>query len=368
MRPFDLFTSLSEKLLNYEPLLRIYDKRNHYFPLKDIEMYSKFDQIDWAKILVNYQTVLKGLYVYIANDDYLNNSESYINDEIFDLHEEFLSFDIRNANDEQKELFLKTILLLNLYACCVVQQGNLDRLLSNGELDTKKSVNTMFRGEDNYSYSLMPSMYRDLKINELTVINFNELHSYYDSKKLISKYRLFCGNADVDYTFCSLMQHAGCKSPFLDVTSDIKVALSFACHTNQNTDGALYVFNAIQENKRNDMRNISVVITNRRFDLMTIIRRTPILFCDISKFDVSMTLLREQTNDRMIFQKGAFLYINRCIIVNNVLLLPITNKRIKKYRITKDMKNHFDTLFQQPENNRHYYDYLLNPYEYLKSK
>lgn len=368
MRPFDLFASLSEKLLNYEPLLRIYDKRNHSFPLKDIEMYSKFDQIDWAKILVNYQSVLKGLYVYIANDDYLNNFESYINDEIFDLHEEFLSFDIYNANDEQKELFLKTILLLNLYACCVVQQGNPDRILSNGELDTKKSVNTMFRGEDNYSYSLLPSVYRDLKINKLTVINFNELHSYYNSKKLISKYRSFCGNTDVDYVFCSLMQHAGCKSPFLDVTSDIKVALSFACHTNQNTDGALYVFNSIQENKKNDMRNISVVITNRRFDLMTIIRRTPILFCDISKFDVSMKLLKEQTNDRMIFQKGAFLYINRCIIVNNVLLLPITNKRIKKYRLTKEMKNHFDTLFQQPENNRYYYDYLLNPYEYLKSK
>ena len=111
------------------------------------------------------------------------------------------------------------------------------------------------------------------------------------------------------------------------------------------------------------MRDLSVFVTNRKLDLKSVLRKTPIIICGIDKFDLELKLFTAQTNDRMKFQKGAFLYINKCVIVNNKILLPVFNKYLKKYRISSAYKKDYQN-FVEP---RYKYEFLMDPYKYLKS-
>ena len=159
------------------------------------------------------------------------------------------------------------------------------------------------------------------------------------------------------------MQHAGCKSPLLDITKNSKIAVSFASDKNRKHDGSLYVFSDIKEiDASENMKRLSIFAINKKLDYLTIIRRTRIIFCGLDKFDVEFKILTSQTNDRMKFQEGAFLYINKCIIVNKKLLLPISNKKIKKYRVTSTYKN----KYQASAEPRYQVRYLMDPYSYLK--
>jgi len=302
---FELITRLSQKLLLYAPLQDIYDVNRHNFPLKQIESFSDFGLIDWMKIKENYFKVLNGLYFYIGNDDYINKTENNINDDIFDLFTDFKLISITKFNDEQKELFIKTTLLLNLYACCVEPIGNSSHLLDSGTFDTKKQ-GFFYRGESKFSFNLIPSIFRTININGLKLFKEEEILNFYKARKLIQKYNSFENYSSLNYEFCALMQHAGCKSPFLDLTLDSKVALSFASSENQNEDGSIYVFNNMIPaiDKNDEIKDIFVVVSNKKFDLHTILGSDSILLCDIDKFDVDAVIYTKKTNDRMKMQKG----------------------------------------------------------------
>ncbi len=373
MDNIDLFTkylrSLSAKLLAYEPLQKIYDISRHSLPLSGVKTYSNLQRSDWLKIYGNYRNVLSGLQRYIDDDGYFGGPENEINSDLFDLYDLLIpETEILNLAVNDKELFIKTVLLANLYACCVFPRGVIQEVVDE-ELDLTRvpQNDSLYRGEDDYGYSLVPSVFREIgRTGGSRVINYSDLFAFYHNRHLISKYSEYKSFTEVDYEFCALMQHAGCKSPFLDCSTDHRVGLAFATESNDSKDGSLYVFNGVKDadSKTLKLRGMSVFITDRKLDLLTVVRRTPILLCDLSKFDVEICVLRAQTNDRMTFQKGAFLFMNKAIIVNGGLLLPITNRRIKKYRIPASDKLAISRKIEQ-KHPRYLYKYLMDPYLYF---
>lgn len=167
----------------------------------------------------------------------------------------------------------------------------------------------------------------------------------------------------INYEFCSLMQHCGCNSPFIDLTLNPKVALSFACSSKQDVDGSIYVFDGIPTvSKNNEIADIDVILTNRKLNLMTFIGEEPILFCGLDKFDVSAVIYTFKTNDRMKMQKGAFLFLRHCLIINGRLLLPVNNKYIKKYRLNPEFKRDYVKLVSETVDD---IKYLMNPYDFF---
>ena len=362
---FSIIDLVEDKLLNYEPIKEIYYVERHHNPISEIVGLIEKIRINWIRIRNNFLNVLKVLSLYIDKDDYLDNQESYINEDIFELN--LLANNINMTQYESNDVYLEKIakitLLLNLYACCVVPQGNPKYILNDDWLNYKVNQNVYFRGEEDYNYSLMPSIYRNEMFGVVgKTLNFaNFLFPYYYDRKLIEKYNEFQEYTEINYDFCSLMQHAGCKSPLLDITKDPRVALSFASCSNNGKDGSIYVFSGIKETSNDEMRKLSVFAVDRKLDYLTVVRKTPILLCGLDKFELELEILTLKSNDRMKFQKGAFLFINKCIIVNNKVLLPVSNKHIKKYKIPAADKGKIINSL----NKRYDKKYLMNPYAFL---
>lgn len=66
----------------------------------------------------------------------------------------------------------------------------------------------------------------------------------------------------------------------------------------------------------------------------------------------------------MVFQRGAFLYLNKGIVINGKLLLPIGNKVIKKYRIDSLTRERIKkTIAEEP---RYSIEPLMDPYSYFR--
>ena len=124
MEFFDLIISIEEKLLKYQPLIEIYDVEKHNIPFDNITGLIITIKNNWKKISDNFVKVLKALSIYIDKDDYLDNEESNINEDIFELYEISSEIYSKNFNLIEIEKISKTTLLLNLYSCCVVPQGN----------------------------------------------------------------------------------------------------------------------------------------------------------------------------------------------------------------------------------------------------
>ena len=72
----------------------------------------------------------------------------------------------------------------------------------------------------------------------------------------------------------------------------------------------------------------------------------------------------------MKYQQGCFLWVNKGIIVNGILLLPIGIGQIRKYKIPKDLNKIPNKLsiYEYIKMNYWHYDieHLLNPYLYFE--
>ena len=231
-----LLDIVERKILNYKPLDEIYYVDRHNNPFSEVVGLVDSIKNNWRRICDNFVNALKVLSSYIDKDDYLDNSESKINEDIFEIN--LISKDVyleKYNFDMYREKIAKVTLLLNLYACCVVPQGNPQYIDNYDWLNNKANDGCFFRGEGDYNFSLLPSIYRKEKYGENgKTLNYGSfLFPYYHSRGLIHKYNEFQKYEEINYDFCSLMQHAECNSPFLDITEDARVALSFASNTDK---------------------------------------------------------------------------------------------------------------------------------------
>jgi len=92
-------------------------------------------------------------------------------------------------------------------------------------------------------------------------------------------------------------------------------------------------------------------------------------YCTYKDFEIEAFVLKEKTNDRMKYQKGCFLYFQKAMIVNEVLLIPVNFGRISKYNIPSQGKtlNKFSIYRVIKEKYEHYkYEYMMNPYKFFE--
>lgn len=99
-----------------------------------------------------------------------------------------------------------------------------------------------FRGQSNYNWTLIPSLYRD-NLFEYERILLNEvLHKQPDEFKELDLFSKLVK-----------MQHYRMKTRLLDLSENPLVALYFACSGNFDEDGAIYILNNAVTHYSNDL-------------------------------------------------------------------------------------------------------------------
>lgn len=94
-----------------------------------------------------------------------------------------------------------------------------------------------FRGQSKCDYKLLPSVFRGSYYS-------NESHLF--EEMTTSKPEIFIGKSKQD--ILTTMQHFGCPTRLLDVTTNPLIALYFACISHQDEDGKVYIFSASKNN------------------------------------------------------------------------------------------------------------------------
>jgi hypothetical protein len=96
---------------------------------------------------------------------------------------------------------------------------------------------TWFRGQANYRYKLVPSIFR---INEFKADKYNEAEIY---QEFIRRYPEHSNSHKNIFEWLTLMQHYGLPTRLLDWTTNLLVALFFAVKDEKHEDGAVFAFN-----------------------------------------------------------------------------------------------------------------------------
>lgn len=120
--------------------------------------------------------------------------------------------------------------------------NSVDDFLKYIYLKDSKTGNLAFRGQTNFQWELKPSIHRGKLLRYQTMIlesfliyifkdkNFDTSHIY--TKQPIE--------------FLAMCQHYGIPTRLLDISNDILISLFFACNSNRDKDGALFI---IDKNK-----------------------------------------------------------------------------------------------------------------------
>lgn len=306
----------------------------------------------------------------------------------------------RTNKKELLYLLIELLTLVNLTTLYEVKEefnnkDFIEEMKSNDNNPYKEVLDglqqTFYRGQTDYNYDLLPSIYRGLKLNnsnENSYISINKdvLFNLYKTSKLIDKYNLtfidknkITTTKDLDYNFMAFMQHSSCYSPFLDLSSKKEISLSFACNKYKNDkdynfkDSSLYEFfyagNKVYKNIKEinkEIDNINIKVFPNKLNITSKINNNMYLYqIDPDEFDYKYIIINLPTNDRMKYQKGLFMLITKGIFVNNKLLRPyFSDFRITKYKINKSDKKNIYNLIKRRY--RYYtYNHLMDPYSFF---
>lgn len=289
-----------------------------------------------------------------------------------------LSNDILNDFESLSGLSLKELLivaranaLLNVYLCSVVAKlENEEYYKAVIKKIESKGSELYFRGQNDYSYDLLPSVYRNLKCDD-RIIDSNFIFDKY--KVYNQKFNYIFGNKKSNYEKWSFFQHTIAYSPFLDFTSSQEVATIFATskygvsvNSYSNNDAAVYllIINEVYNfhtNVDTYIKKMNVTWRKNKIGLLDKINDKYLFAVDYTFFNVGFTFCGGNLNDRMSYQKGKFLFLYDCTIINGHILIPFDQISIFKLRIPKEIKEkcYDETVRKCP----HYrYEYLMDPY------
>ena len=245
-----------------------------------------------------------------------------------------------------------------------------------------KAVLTLYRGQSDYRYDLLPSIYRNLDFNG--IMTYKQMCSFYIESGLYSKYEKHIGGSSgIDYSFVSFMQHSISYSPLLDFTTDKNIALIFGTDSSNmnynayiNTDASIYALklktNSVDQESAFSFEKHNVQFYKNKLKFDSTIFGKPLVECTPYDFSVKYKTCLTPSNDRMKYQKGAFLYFERCVIVNGVMFFPFSSGFIAKYRI-KCSKNAKGRSMSKEEIQKRIVkelpqlstNHLLNPYYFF---
>lgn len=376
---FELLDEFHYLLLKEKCVKDVYCVEQHKNSIKTIERYSNFSLIDWQTIKNNLIASIQCISsIYAANTKYDFSIETDIIDvscELADKH----SLELHNLdcikNEQLGELVFKCSILATLFCVSARKEGFIDEVIdSNLKPLLKKEDRWFYRGEENYDeFKLIPSMLRKKTFSEVVVVDKEFIKSEYKKTGCLDRYEKVFGTSRLSYKMLCFMQHYGCTSPFLDFSESHLVSLSFATNNKKGVDSTLYVFKKTDSIRdKFNVNDISIVIASRRLSMLDVIRGKDLVYCSFIDFDVRITVYSDKTNDRMKYQKGVFLLINQCVIVNDVMLMPLTSDFLKKYRIPYSRSDGLTCLKIKRKISMYYPQYklpnLLNPGFYLKKK
>lgn len=344
---------------------------------------------------------------------YTEDEESDVKDIVNEFLEMVPLFTISNYSEcKSKRFIYKSYYFYKLFKdICnyfIFNEINVNELIK--EIKTSKyNENIFYRGQKDASWSLICSLVRGLKSSELskdkigesckigdntniTCLRMRDIEDLYkENNNMFSPFRKYFDNFDDNqknsYDFLAFMQHSIQYSPLIDLTADIKVALTFALQTNDPTtymfkDSSLFKFecktnqdkicpldshrmiiddfksrvlecifthNTPCENEFTKFNGTEIYIIDTKLSIGS---KTKIVFggdsrelncyTNFKKFlDTEYYFLNIPTNDRMRIQKGKFLFLNKYLVVNGEVFVSNFSKdfTITKSIIPKDIKN-----------------------------
>lgn len=322
---------------------------------------------------------LSALYLFKKLDDFIYSSNSILQEyEVFaslkgPILEAYKNYNyLGDYSLDEISIIAQFNCLMTMFLCTYVIEtsSKISELTSD---DFKVDGHPIyFRGHNDVRYPLLPSFYRNLVCRD-NPITYETVIEKYKEFGFLDKYRKVFPNNVNDFNMLSYIQHCVSYSPLLDVTKSLDIATIFACNGKginpndyENNDAAIFVF-IDWDNKKH---NVSCLRINRirnslKFDSKIIINNNDekyLFECSDDDFEIEYSFNDEATNDRMKYQQGAFLFINKATIIKNHILIPLSQMTIIKIIIPRFKKQQ---LYKQKIEKQPGYEVekLLNPYQ-----
>lgn len=175
-----------------------------------------------------------------------------------------------------------------------------------------------FRGQSDFDWTLQPSIYRYENLNRAQTVLFEEALLGQKPPKPIPHIL----NTSLEVEWLMLCQHYNIPTRLLDWTSDVLVALFFACRENKDIDGAIFICN------QNDYSSIPAI----DYDLMEV--------QDLAFINTSVV------NPRMRAQSGCFMVWGHSPLNNEV---STESYDLCQFHEINRIKNHFIEKIKIPK-------------------
>jgi hypothetical protein len=297
--------------------------------------------------------------------------------------------DISNYSIEQ----LALILLVHSYLLIFYCKNNMKRFTFNiRELDKEMTMfkkyiaidqyDFYYRGQSDCSWGLSPNLYRVLNKEH---ISKSDVDDFYFKSGLRDKYdKVFPLKAEQEYDRIAFFQHSCSCSPFIDFTKSLNIAEVFASSpfSNSEKDGAVYVLACLKKSVLTNYQNPQTIQSDSKqfsFDLLDVsylskinydnksflgISNSELFFDDLK---ISIKIYDKETNDRMKYQQGVFLYLEKGTILGDIFLYPFLDQNavLFKFIIPKEYKK--EIINESYKNVKYSYDMLMDPYHYFET-
>lgn len=319
-------------------------------------LHEEYAKIDWQKLLNCFRETLKYLIDYAIKNDDSDDYQIDLSQTIYDLFEIVVEskggFSLSQLNREQKLMLFKTHTLLLMFSVTATITKDISKLIDwELQLNYESSKESYFRGHSDEKFKLIPSIFRSYEVSKYgQIFNRETLYKLYTEAELIVKYNSVFDFSEIDGEFCAFMQHACSYSPFLDLTKNHIVALSFATYNYGNLNeyfqkkAAVYEFkfNRAELEKTPNLNSMWLYFSKNRLRYFTKYQNNPIYYCAPNNFDPKLSLFEAKTNDRMKYQNGSFLFFQSCVVVNGHILMPYKIGKIIKYTISGNKRSGFN--------------------------